>query len=409
MTGTTIAQAIPVLVSPILTRLYTPEEFGVFSLFTSIVSVIYVISTGRFEIAIPLPKDELDALSILLMALILLIFICILVTVIIIIFQPYLFNIFNIEASSFWFYIIPVAILFNGIYQILNNWNIRYSNFKYLSISKVIQSATVATFNIAIGYSKIYSFGLIIGSILGLLFSVLYIFSHSKEVVKLVRYNVSNIDFYKVFYTYNHILIFNMPQSFFNILSSNIPVLLFSKYYTSDKVGYYSFANKLLMMPANIFSSAYAQVFFKRLNDVRDDKVERVYLVKNTIFKILFISLPFFIFIFIYSEDIFSIVFGLEWAVAGLYAKFLIPMFYFRLVGSVVSMSTLVFGEEKKSFIIELYSITLRVSVLILGTVIMNNIILTLFFYSLVSCLTTVFRLFWYVSITERFMEMDCE
>ena len=64
MTGTTVAQSIPILISPILTRLYSPEDFGLFALFLGIVSILGSIANGRYEIAIMLPKKDEDAINI---------------------------------------------------------------------------------------------------------------------------------------------------------------------------------------------------------------------------------------------------------------------------------------------------------------------------------------------------------
>ena len=64
MTGTTIAQAIPIAISPILTRIYAPEDFGMFALYMSVASIISVIATGRYELAIMLPKKDEDAVNI---------------------------------------------------------------------------------------------------------------------------------------------------------------------------------------------------------------------------------------------------------------------------------------------------------------------------------------------------------
>ena len=63
MTGTSIAQAIPIAISPILTRIYTPEDFGVFALYMAIATVVSVIATGRYETAIMLPKKDSEAIN----------------------------------------------------------------------------------------------------------------------------------------------------------------------------------------------------------------------------------------------------------------------------------------------------------------------------------------------------------
>ena len=63
VTGTTIAQSIPIAISPILTRIYTPEDFGVLALFISITTILGTIANGRYELAIVLPKRDNNALE----------------------------------------------------------------------------------------------------------------------------------------------------------------------------------------------------------------------------------------------------------------------------------------------------------------------------------------------------------
>ena len=53
--GTTFAQILTILSVPILTRLYGPEDFGVWALYISITSIITVIACMRYEYSIMLP------------------------------------------------------------------------------------------------------------------------------------------------------------------------------------------------------------------------------------------------------------------------------------------------------------------------------------------------------------------
>ena len=76
LSGTTIAQAITLLLSPVLTRLYTPHEFGVIGTFLSIVAAIALIISLRYEIAIVLPKKEENAINLVALAAIITIIIC---------------------------------------------------------------------------------------------------------------------------------------------------------------------------------------------------------------------------------------------------------------------------------------------------------------------------------------------
>ena len=59
MSGTLVAQILLICVTPILTRLYTVEDFGNLSVFMSILSMLTVGSTGKFELAIVLPNKTI--------------------------------------------------------------------------------------------------------------------------------------------------------------------------------------------------------------------------------------------------------------------------------------------------------------------------------------------------------------
>ena len=83
MTGTGLAQAIPIAISPILTRIYTPEEFGVFALYMAIASILTVLVTGRYEMAILLPKKDRDAMSLVALSIALSFFISIILLIIV--------------------------------------------------------------------------------------------------------------------------------------------------------------------------------------------------------------------------------------------------------------------------------------------------------------------------------------
>ena len=167
MTGTTIAQAIPIAISPILTRIYTPDDFGIFALYMSIAGIISVIATGRYELAIMLPKDDKDAINIGVLSIIIAFFISLIVFLIVLIFNQEITNLLNNPKISNWLYFIPLSILLTGIFQSYNYWTNRKKGYKKLSITNITQTSTTAGSNIAMGFAKFGSSGLIIGTLIG--------------------------------------------------------------------------------------------------------------------------------------------------------------------------------------------------------------------------------------------------
>ena len=117
MTGTTISLAIPIAISPVLTRIYTPQDFGVFALYMAITTIIAVLVTGRYELAIMLPKKDENAVDILILSLIISLVVSLISFLIIFFFNPQITKILGSQEISRWLYLVPCSILLIGFYN----------------------------------------------------------------------------------------------------------------------------------------------------------------------------------------------------------------------------------------------------------------------------------------------------
>jgi O-antigen/teichoic acid export membrane protein len=167
MTGTTIAQAIPIAISPILTRIYTPEDFGVFALYIAITVIVSVIATGRYELAITLPKKDEDAVNIVALSIIITFFVSVLSFLVVFFLNAKITHLLKNQEISSWLYLVPLTVFFTGIYQSFNYWSNRKKQYKRLSISRVAQSGVTGTSNLTMGFLGFGSSGLILGGLIG--------------------------------------------------------------------------------------------------------------------------------------------------------------------------------------------------------------------------------------------------
>ena len=115
MTGTSIAQAIPVAVSPILTRIYTPEDFGIFALYMSVVSIMAIFATGKYDLAIMMPEKDDDAVNIVILSTSITTIVSILTLIVVIIFNENIAFLLGNESIKNWLYLAPVSIFLTGI------------------------------------------------------------------------------------------------------------------------------------------------------------------------------------------------------------------------------------------------------------------------------------------------------
>ena len=125
MTGTTIAQAIPIAISPILTRLYTPQDFGVFAFFLAITAIFGSIANARYELAIMLPKKDEDAINIFALGFIISTIISFLILVLVVLFNEYFVKLLGKKEIGIWFYFLPITVFLSGLWNNLNYFNNR--------------------------------------------------------------------------------------------------------------------------------------------------------------------------------------------------------------------------------------------------------------------------------------------
>ena len=345
MTGTTIAQALPIAISPILTRIYTPEDFGVFALYVSITTIIGVIATGRYELAILLPKKESEAINVFVISII--------ITFSISVFSLLIASFFSVQVTEFtgnenikqWLYLAPISILLLGVYQSLNFWGNRKKKYKKLSISRAAQSTVIVTLNLVMGFFDFNHSGLIVSQIVGQVFCIALLGSflfNDRYLLKAVNKEIL-VALAKKFVNFPK---FDVIASLANTSSLQIGNILFNTIYNSATAGFYFFTQRMLGLPVSLIANSISEVFRERAaQDYKENGNAKDIYIKT--FKKLFI-LSFFpsLILLFFSRNIFVFVFGNEWEVAGMYAQLLTPMLFLRFISSPLSFLFFIGGKQ---------------------------------------------------------------
>lgn len=348
MTGTAIAQVIPLAISPILTRLFTPNEFGLFALFISISSLAAVLATGRYDLPIMLPEKEEDAANLLLLSFIMIAAITPLLFVLIIFFNEDLSIYLKNKEISKWLYLVPFSVLFSSSYSALTCWTNRQKEFKRLSINRITCSVIISGSSLALGYANNGPSGLILGYLAGQGTATVILGWLS---LKAVTTNLPSIDFEKVKLQAKRYIRFPMislPADFLNMAAQQIPILMLSILFNPVIVGFFSLTQRALATPISFVSQSFLGVFQERAS--RDYNMygncRNIYI--KTFKSLLFISIPPFIIFFFTAPWLFSFVFGKSWYVAGVYAQILSPLFFIRFTSS--PLSYILYIAEKQNF-----------------------------------------------------------
>jgi len=346
MTGTTVAQAIPLAISPILTRIYTPHDFGLLALFISISFIFGSIANAKYEQVIMLPKKDEDAINILALGFIISSTLTLILLFIVIFFNNYIATVLNNQEISSWLYFIPISVFFIALFNLLTYFNSRKKNYKDIARATIIKSLVMATVQLSIGFLKNGATGLISGQFLSQMFANMRLL---KNIIK-NRPLLSKIRGVKIIALakkYRDFPKFALPSNLANTLSQHLTTILISSFYSVATLGFYSLAQRVLGMPSALVGNAIGQVFFQEATEERQRTGTIIKTFDATVKRLIVIALPSFTLLFFMVESLFSFVFGEEWSVAGEYAKILIPYFFISLISSTLSSTYDIFGYLK--------------------------------------------------------------
>lgn len=348
MTGTTIAQAIPIAISPILTRIYTPENFGVFALYVSIISLLAIIATGRYELAIVLPKKKSEAIEVMKLCIIINVVLAFLIFLIFFLFNSQIANLLGNKEISKWLYFVPISFLAMGGYQVFNYWNIRSDKFKVLSLNKVYQSTTNATTSLSVGFMTTGVNGIVLANIISQVVATLIL------IKKFLQQNTNNLfvfDKIKLFALarrYKKMPLLNMPNAFIDASRISGINILISIFFSTTILGFYSLAYRMVQLPMSLVGASLTQVLFSKMS--RQKANELLSLLYKIIIKSALIGLIPFLILYYFSPFIFSYVFGKEWEVTGKIVVTLVPWLYLNFITMPISNIFIILNKQEVMF-----------------------------------------------------------
>lgn len=367
--GTTFAQILTILVAPVLTRLYGPEDFGVWALYLSITSIIGVIACLRYEFSIMLPESDEEAVNLLGLSILAVLTVTFLTVPVVWYFKAQIVDLLNSPQIGEYLWLIPLSVFVNGIFLALNQWNSRTKLFKRLSISRISSSVSTATTQIVLGLAghPPTPAGLIGGSIAGPSAATLVLGGQIwRDDKNQITMNLRWRQIYESAVRYRNLPLIDSWSALMNSVSWQLPAFLLSAFFTPAIVGFYSLGFRLLQLPMSLIGSSISQVFYQRASRAVSDGTLSV-LVEN-VFRILVIIGMFPILILtIVGGDVFTVVFGRSWTEAGVYAQILSIWAFIWFISSPLSTIYLVVEEHHFGFSYNFFNLTTRFLSLAIG------------------------------------------
>ncbi len=324
MTGSVIAQAVPILLSPVLTRLYTPEDFAAFALFMSVTAVISVVAAGRYDQAILLPSDDADALNVVALCGLILSCLCLLLIVIIAVSYGSLPAEWLATLHGEWLYLLPPAVFATTSFQILSVWNNRCARFPQLAMARATQGTAAGLAQCGLGYGAWHSAGLIWGLVAGQCAGLFMLLRYNWRSLQAGRVHLSHRLMARNAYEYRRFPLLSTWGSLFDSGAFLMVLLVISHNFTANITGLFSFTQRVLAVPLFLISSAIAQVLHQRIARMNNEDGHGIlpYVLRAALF-LSAIAIPFVALLALFGVELFSFAFGADWAEAGRYAGLL--------------------------------------------------------------------------------------
>lgn len=357
MTGTVLAQVFSFLISPILTRIYSPDQMGDLNIYLRAVGFISALATARYELSLPLPKKEEH--SYLLYRLSIRIAVYMLSGTCLLFFLYFLFTSFEFSKVVFAL-ITVVSTAFVVLINLGTNWAIRKKQFRKISISRMVNSGVSNLLRWLFGALGMGSLGLLLASLIGYILSSLTFFREWFKIDKLHAQSRSNKKTRVLINTYREFPAINLPHALVDLGKDLLLAFFMVYYFSKDIFGWYSHSYSILQLPISIIGISISQVFFNRCAEIVNNGGSTVPLLRKTIIGLFFVSIVPFSILFFFGAPLFSFVFGENWANAGHYSEIMSIWFLTNFLVSVVSTLPTILRRQKQFFYLGMVTAALQ-------------------------------------------------
>lgn len=331
--GTFISQALPLAFSPVLARLYTPAEFGAFSLYYGVSAIFGNIAAGKFDMALYTAKSSINATITAFSGFIFAIMITALLLAILL--GTFAFADFG-RLTLGLVICIPFTVFALGTNQILVAFGNRAKRFRDISRAKIILGSTWVSVNLVGGLAGWSAFGLALGYCLGQVFSLVYLYYKNRADFIGVPFSPKTFKF-NILRNKNYVFIF-LPAHFINIASANAPALFMSYFFGLSTNGYFFKAARVGESPTGIVKNSIGNVFWQKASEEFISHGNTRHTMMQFLVKLLVLAVPSYLILYIFAEDIFVLVFGEQWINAAHYYKLLTPYYFLQFIITPISV-----------------------------------------------------------------------
>lgn len=334
--------------------------FGAYAVYSSLIGILIVISSFKYELAIIIPRKDKEAAGVFFLTIFLNLIFNLLLFLVIIIWKTKILHALNLsETFGIYLFFVPLGTFLLSFYQSINYWLLREKKFFPITINKFVRRGFEGSSQLVFKYTNVFH-GLIFGDIIGHISNVISgIYQGVKSGLTIKLFSWSKIKY--VLSKYSEYPKFNVVPSLMSACSYLLPALMIAKFYTAENAGFFDQSKLLLSIPLALIASSLANVLLQRVTEKNKLNISiSKDLISILIFVLLAVVFEIGIILF-WAEDLFRIFFGPKWILSGTISKILVWAFAFNFI---VSSFSSIFISLKKIKLLSVWQLVYFLSII---------------------------------------------
>lgn len=345
--STVIGQGVVLAASPLLTRMYSPEEIGLLAVYTSIVLLLMPIASGRYDIAVPLPRRAGTAANLLAVSLVCAFSLSVVIALVSLLAGPELLRALHAPELRPHLWLVPAGLMWAATYQSASAWAVRAGEFGRLARTRVSQSVLMVLVQVGGGALGGGATVLLAGDALGRAGGTVNLgrlaWTHDRRALQRVRWSRMRAAAHR----YRHFPLLSSGSALLNTAGLQLPALLFAAFYGPQVAGWLILGQRVIGIPSRLVGQAIGQVYMgeaARLS--REAPWQMLGLFDRFTRRLLLLGGVPVLLVGLVAPSLFGVVFGPEWRAAGVYVWLLTPMFVAQIVVSPLSQSAVLLERQ---------------------------------------------------------------
>ncbi len=402
--GNTIAQIISLAIYPVLSRLYSTDDFGLLNLFLSIASILILFATAEYQDAILLPNDDTKASACFQTG-----FLCtIAITLLCLLSLPFshiIASAFNAPLLADIFYLIPLYVFFSALWMLLSHWFYRKKEIIKISGYNITQSVFNASAKSAFGFWGHTAYGMIISMTIAPIVAFAGCLSKNLRKVLSPLFSINKGECVSMAKKYSDFPKYSLPRSIVNNFSGSLPVFLLTPFFSLSEIGIYGMALTLAFKPINLFNSSVHGVLYQNFSEKVSNNEPLMPLLSYFTKMASCIVIPLFAALYFFLPWLAAVILGEEWRESGEYIRFMLPWLAILVVLGSVHFIPNLFKKQKGLLFFEIAYLALRITALIVG-IIQNDFKIAIILFFCVSALVLLAQLIWMFILVRNYDRM---